>query len=678
MSIKPKSEDKLRAKELRLLIRKHSYKYHVLDDPDIKDSDYDLLFQELIFLELRFPVLISKTSPTQRVGSKPAKGFKKVIHKSQMLSLDNAFNVADMEDFDRRVKERLNVTNEVDYCCEPKLDGVAVNLFYKQGKLEKAATRGDGKTGEDITHNIRTLPSVPLVLSKGNQYVNIPNSLEVRGEIFIETKDFKKVNQEAKKKGKKTFANPRNAAAGSLRQLDPKVTASRPLKLFIHGYGSSDSPKEKIPGSQYDILQLFSNWGFPVNKEARVFKGVNECSNYFDNIENLRNKLPYEIDGVVYKVNKFDLQEKLGQVSRAPRWAVARKFPAEIGTTKVKAISYQVGRLGSITPVAELEPVKIAGVTILNASLHNFDEIARLDIRVGDVVFIKRAGDVIPQITKVNLEKSKNRLKKIRSPRKCPSCGSFLVRERDATALRCPENQTCPAQMSEAIKHFASRRAMNIDGLGEKIILQLIQKDYIKDISDLYKIEKKDLTKLEGFAEKSASNLVNSIAKSKDSTLERFIYGLGIREVGESTALSLAYNYGSMKNLMKATQEELEEINDIGPVAARFIKDYFFQKDSNQLVSKLLTYGFNLSLPIRNLDSNFSNKNIVISGSFISISRQQLKEELIKRGAKVTSSISRKTDLLVLGENPGSKLAKAQEFKVEILNEQKVNDLLDK
>jgi len=675
--MKPKSEDKLRAKELRLLIRKHSYKYHVLDDPDIKDSDYDLLFQELISLESRFPVLVSKTSPTQRVGSKPAKGFKKVTHKSQMLSLDNAFDISDMEDFDRRVKERLNVTNEVDYCCEPKLDGVAVNLIYKQGKLDKAATRGDGNTGEDITHNIRTLPSVPLVLSNESQNFNIPDSLEVRGEIFIETNSFKRVNQEAKKKGKKTFANPRNAAAGSLRQLDPKVTASRPLKLFIHGYGSSDSPKGKIPSSQYDILQLFSDWGLPVNKETKIVKGVNDCSNYFDNIENLRNKLPYEIDGVVYKVDKFDQQEKLGQVSRAPRWAVARKFPAEIGTTKVKAISYQVGRLGSITPVAELEPVKIGGVTILNASLHNFDEIARLDTRVGDTVFIKRAGDVIPQITKVNFEKRKKGLKKISSPINCPSCGSLLVRERDATALRCPKNQKCPAQIAEAIKHFASRNAMNIDGLGEKIIQQLIQKNYIKDIADLYKLEKKLLAKLEGFAEKSASNLVNSIAISKDSTLERFIYALGIREVGESTALSLAYNFGSIKNLMKATQEELEEINDIGPVAAGFIKDYFFQKDSNQLISKLLTYGFNLIPPVRNLDSNFSNKIIVITGSFNSISRRVLKEELIKRGGKVTSSISQKTDLLILGENPGSKLAKAQELKVEILNEEKINQLLN-
>lgn len=675
--MKPTSQDKLLARELRALIRTHSYNYHVLDDPDIKDSEYDLLFQELISLESKFPVLVSKTSPTQRVGSKPAKGFEKVTHKSQMLSLDNAFSAKDMEDFDRRVKERLTEENEVDYCCEPKLDGVAVNLFYKQGKLEKAATRGDGNTGEDITHNIRTLPSVPLVLSNGSKYLKIPNFLEVRGEVFIETADFSEVNQEAKRNGKKTFANPRNAAAGSLRQLDPRVTASRSLKLFIHGYGSSDSPQRQMQDSQYDILHLFSNWGFPVNPETRVVKGINQCRNYFVHIEKLRKKLPYEIDGVVYKVNKFDSQKKLGQVSRAPRWAIARKFPAEIGTTLVKAISYQVGRLGSITPVAELKPVKIGGVTILNASLHNFDEIARLDIRTGDTVFIKRAGDVIPQITKVNFEKRQKKLKKTRSPRKCPSCGSLLVREEGAAALRCTENQKCPAQMAEAIKHFASRNAMNIDGLGEKIIQQLIQKDYITDISDLYKLEKKDLAKLEGFADKSASNLVNSITQSKDNTLQRFIYALGIREVGESTALSLASNYGSISELMKATQEELEEINDIGPVAARFINDYFLQKTSNQLVTNLLTCGFNLIPPLRNLDPNFSDKVIVITGSFISISRRQLKEELIKRGAKVTSSISRKTDLLVVGENPGSKLAKAQELEVEILKEQEVNELLN-
>ena len=402
--MKHNSEDKLRLEELKSLIQLHSYKYHVLDAPEILDSEYDLLFRELLFLESKFPDLVSKNSPTQRVGMKPAEGFKKITHDSPMLSLDNAFSNKDLKEFHRRVKERLAEELELYYCCELKLDGVAVNLFYKDGKFDKAATRGDGSTGEDITHNIRTLSSVPLILSEENSDYKVPSSLEVRGEVFIRTKDFRLVNKEAIKKGRKIFANPRNAAAGSLRQLDPRVTSSRPLKLFIHGYGSSDASVEDFPNNQYDTLQLFRSWGFPVNPETKVVKGIDKCIEYFSSIENLRKSLPYEIDGVVYKLNSLNLQKNLGQISRTPRWAIARKFPAETGRTTVNSISFQVGRLGSITPVAELEPVKIGGVSISNASLHNFDEITRLDIREGDLVFIKRAGDVIPQITKVDFK----------------------------------------------------------------------------------------------------------------------------------------------------------------------------------------------------------------------------------------------------------------------------------
>ena len=675
--MKPNSEDELRLEELKSLIQLHSYKYHVLDDPEILDSKYDLLFQELLFLESKFPDLVSKNSPSQRVGMKPSEGFKKITHDSPMLSLDNAFSSKDLKEFHRRVTERLAEELELDYCCELKLDGVAVNLFYKDGKFDKAATRGDGSTGEDVTHNIRTLSSVPLILSDENADYKVPSLLEVRGEVFIRVKDFKLVNKKAIEKGRKVFANPRNAAAGSLRQLDPRVTSSRPLKLFIHGYGSSDASEEDFPNNQYDTLQLFRSWGFPVTPETKVVKGIDKCIEYFLSIENLRKSLPYEIDGVVYKLNLLNLQKKLGQVSRTPRWAIARKFPAETGRTTVKSISFQVGRLGSITPVAELEPIKIGGVSISNASLHNFDEITRLDIRKGDLVFIKRAGDVIPQITKVEFKSRKKDSKEIKIPKRCPSCNKPLYRDEGFAALRCINSQNCPAQLVEVIKHFVSRNGMNIEGLGEKIIEQLILKELINDVSDLYKLKDEELINLQGFAAKSASNLIESIDASKETTLQRFIYALGIREVGESTALNLALNYQTIDMLIKATEEDLIEINDIGPVAAKFIYEYFSKESSSKLVTSLLPSGIQLAFPQKKFDSNFGQKTIVMTGSFNSVSRNQLKEQLQNRGAKVTSNVSSKTDVLIVGNNPGSKLAKARELEIEILTEQEIIDLIN-
>jgi DNA ligase (NAD+) len=675
--MKPSSEDKLRVKELTALIQIHSYRYHVLDEPEIKDSEYDRLFQKLLSLEEKFPELLAISSPTQRVGSKPASGFKKITHGSPMLSLENAFSVKDLKDFDRRVKERLTNTESLDYCCELKLDGVAVNLFYKKGKLDKAATRGDGSVGEDITHNIKTLPSVPLELLKGSNNKGIPNSLEVRGEVFIESSKFESINKTSKESGKKIFANPRNAAAGSLRQLDPKITASRPLKLFIHGYGSADSTDKNIPDNQYEVLQLFQSWGLPVNPETKVVRGIDECINYFLNIEGIRKKLAYEIDGVVYKVNRFNLQKKLGQVARAPRWAIARKFPAETGKTVVNSISFQVGRLGSITPVADLKPVKIGGVTISNASLHNFDEVNRLDVRKGDSVIVKRAGDVIPQITKVDNRNRIKRSSKTKPPKECPSCGSKLARDEGAIALRCLETQSCPAQLLEMIKHFVSRNAMNIEGLGEKILQQLIEKELIKDFAGLYELQERDLIQLEGFAFKSASNLINSIEGSKDTSLQRFIYALGIREVGETTALNLALNYSDVESLMESNREDLIEINDIGPVAADFIIEYFSNENSVDLITKLLSFGFKLSPPKKDTHPIFSGKTVVITGSFSSFSRNRLKEELINKGAKVTSSVSMKTNLLISGEKPGSKLTKASELGISVLTEQELIDLLN-
>ena len=674
--MKPSSEDKLRVDKLRSLIQLHSYKYHVQDNPEISDSEYDSLFQELLSLESNFPSLLSKNSPTQRVGSKPSNAFRKISHDSPMLSLENAFDNQDLKDFDKRVKERIVGKREVDYCCEPKLDGIAVNLFYKKGKLDKAATRGDGSIGEDITHNVRTIKSIPLLLSDAHKKYSVPNSLEVRGEIFIAKNDFKRVNEEAMKKGNKVFANPRNAAAGSLRQLDPQITASRPLKFFIYGYGSSDVIEKNFPVNQFDMLQLFSIWGFPINEETRIVRGIDACEKYFESIERLRETLAYEIDGVVFKVNGFNLQNDLGHISRAPRWAIARKFTAEIGKTVIESISFQVGRLGSVTPVAELRPMRIGGVTISNASLHNFDEVTRLDVREGDVVFVKRAGDVIPQITKVDLKKRKKGSSKIRMPRKCPSCGSILLKEEGMSALRCKASQSCPSQVEEAIKHFASRNAMNIDGLGERIIRLLIKKNLINDVSDLYSLKEEDLIRLEGFASKSAFNLIESIGKSKGTSLQKFIYALGIREVGESTAYNLAFYFGSLEKLLEAKEEELIKIKDIGPVAVKFIKDYFLEKNSKKIISKLLSHGIKLTYPVKATNATFSGKAVVITGSFSSISRNKLKEELINRGAKVAASISTRTDLLIVGKNPGSKLGKAKDLEIDILREQEVENLL--
>ena len=675
--MRSKKEDKLQIDQLVSLIRKHSYKYHVLDEPEIEDHEYDKLFQELLLLEKKFPELLSKTSPSQRVGSKPASGFEKIPHGSPMLSLDNAFNQKELEDFDKRIKERLMLDEDLEYCCEPKLDGVAVNLFYRNGVLEKAATRGDGTVGEDVTHNIKTLPSIPLELLSNKDSPKVPGSLEVRGEVFIETTEFKMINRSLKESGGRSFANPRNAAAGSLRQLNPEVTASRPLKLFIHGYGSSDLPEKVLPSNQFQMLQLFQLWGLPINIDTKVVKGIKACNEYFLTTEGMRKTLSYEIDGVVYKVNELKLQKRLGKVARAPRWAIARKFAAETGKTVVSSITFQVGRLGSITPVAELKPLKVGGVTISNASLHNFDEIDRLDVREGDAVIIKRAGDVIPQISKVDIKGSGKRKNKIKKPNKCPSCGGSLYRDEGAAALRCKKGEKCPAQLIEIIKHFVSRNALNIDGLGDKIIRLLIKKKLITDVSDLYEIKENDLVKLDGFASKSASNLITSIKSSKDTSFQRFIYALGIREVGEATALNLALNFTDLKKLMTASIEDLLGINEIGPVAANFIKDYFTCSNNINLVNKLISQGFKLSSPKTDLSSAFSRKTVVITGSFSSFSRNELKEELINRGARVTNSITNKTDYLISGEKPGSKLSKAKELEIKILFEKEILALLN-
>ncbi len=660
-------KDKKRYEELKEIIQKHAYLYHTEDKPEISDAEYDLYFKELLDLEKAHPNFVDSNSPSQRVGSKPLDGFTKSEHLSPMLSLENAFNDEDLIDFERKIKERSLVEGGIVYSAEPKLDGVAVNLLYENGKLVKASTRGDGKVGEDITHNIKTIKTIPLALI-GSKF---PNSLEVRGEVFINKSDFDQINEDSEKKGEKVFANPRNAAAGSLRQLDPSVTSKRPLKIFIYGFGVLED--KDLPDNQYEMLSMASRWGLPINSETKICNSLQESIDYFEYISSKRDKLNYEIDGVVYKVNDFGLQKKLGQVSRAPRWAIARKFPAEVGRTLLKKISFQVGRLGSITPVAELDPVLVGGVTISNASLHNFDEIDRLDVREGDHVLLKRAGDVIPQIIEVDLKVRPESAKKVKIPQFCPCCEEPLNKDEDGVVLRC-NNKKCPDQLIEVFKHFVSRNAMNIDGLGEKILEQFIEEKLITKIDDLYSLTHEEISELPGLGDKSAKNLIESIEKSKKISMNRFIYALGIREVGETTALNLSLHFSNLEELMGADQDDLLEINDIGPVAATYIEEYFKDKSNRDTLYSLLEKGITLETNKIISDSFVLGKTIVITGSFSSFSRSQLKETLIKMGAKVSSSVSSKTDYLVSGTSPGSKLKKAEELGITIINEQEVEN----
>ena len=665
---------KERVIELHKLINFHSYNYHSLDSPSIEDHEYDALFNELLNLEAEYPSYKYSYSPSQRVGSEPLEGFVKVEHLAPMLSLDNAFNSDDMHDFNKRILDRLTGKEAISYSCEPKLDGIAVNLLYKNGYIEKATTRGDGKVGEDITHNVKTINSIPLSLM--NDESELPNLIEIRGEVFIEKDDFDSNNKKAAKLGQKTFANPRNAAAGSLRQLDPTVAASRPLKFFAHGIGFIDKGNFELPESQSDTLKLYKAWGLPTNPLSDVVSNIEECEDYFEKVSNQRQKLPYEIDGVVFKVNDLKDQITLGQVSRAPRWAIARKFPAEVGTTFVKKISFQVGRVGSITPVAEFEPVNIGGVIVSHASIHNFDEIERLDVREGDTVRVKRAGDVIPQIISVDIGKRKKTSTEVQPPDSCPSCDGKLIKPDGEAILRCTAGLSCPAQKCESLIHFVSRNALNIDGLGERIIDLLVERGLVSNFADLFKLKKDDILKLDGFRDKSATNLLDSINAAKNTTLARFIYSLGIREVGEATALNLALNFNNIAAFLVATEEDLLEINDIGPVASKFILEFLSKKENIKLVNDLLHLGVSPE-DIKIEDNHpFSSKSIVITGSFTNIARSQLKEELIRVGARVTSSVSAKTDFLVSGEKPGSKLKKATDLGIKILEEEEALKLL--
>lgn len=654
-----------RAKELRELIEYHNYRYYTLDDPLISDAEFDRLMRELEALEREYPALITPDSPTQRVGAKPAEGFGEVRHDLPMLSLANAFTVAEVKAFDRRVREALRV-ERLEYTAEPKLDGLAISLRYEMGMLACAATRGDGYQGEDVTQNIRTLRSIPLRL-RGRDY---PRILEVRGEIYMTKEGFRALNEQQLGSGGKVFANPRNAAAGSVRQLDPRITASRPLMIFCYGTGKVEGGE--IPPRHSEVLARLKEWGLRVSPEVAVMQGIEDCLDYYRKINEKRHQLPYEIDGVVYKVNELKHQEALGFIARAPRWAIAHKFPPEERESRVLAIEVQVGRTGALTPVARLEPVFVGGVTVTNATLHNQDEVDRKDVRVGDTVLVRRAGEVIPEVVRVILEKRPPGTERYQIPSRCPVCGSEVIRPEGEAVARCTGSLICAAQRIQAILHFASRRAMDIQGLGEKLVEQLVERDEVRTVADLYGLTEERLVKLERMGKKSAANLVSALEKSKNATLARFLYALGIRDVGEATARLLAQHFGSLEAIMGASEEELEAIPDIGPVVAANIAAFFRQAHNIEIIDRLRKAG--IRWQERGVAAGgakpLSGLSFVITGTLQSMTREQAKERLQALGAKVSSSVSKNTSFVVVGVEPGSKAERARELEIPTLDEE--------
>ena len=650
----------------------------MLDAPEIPDVEYDKLIKQLQNLELTHPELITPDSPTQRVGGAPLSQFSSIRHQLPMLSLDNVFDESSFIAFNKRIKDRLELDEEqaVEYCCELKLDGLAVSLLYENGQLIQAATRGDGTTGEDITANVRTIKTIPLVL----QGENIPSRLEVRGEVFMTHKGFAKLNAEAEKRNEKIFANPRNAAAGSLRQLDPKITAKRPLTFFCYGVGINEGAD--LPNTHYARLMQFKAWGLPVSDKVQIRHGAQEALDYFKQIGDQRMSLDFDIDGVVIKVNSITEQEQLGFVARAPRWATAFKFPAQEEVTKLNKVDFQVGRTGAITPVARLEPVSVAGVIVSNATLHNSDEIIRLGIREGDYVTVRRAGDVIPQIVAVIKDRRPADTKEIIFPTHCPICGSIIVRDEGQAISRCAGGLICQAQRKEALKHFVSRRAMNVEGLGDKIIEQLVDKEYVKTPADLYKLTVPILCSLDKVGEKLANNLLGALDKSKNTSLNRFIFALGIPNVGEVTAENLVNQLGNLTAIENASLEQLQSVNDIGAVIAESIIDFFQEPHNRTVIDQLISEEIGIHWPdveiqLLTTDSPFSDKTVVLTGTLSILTRDEAKAKLKQLGAKVTGSVSKKTDFVIAGEAAGSKLTKAQELGIKVIDEQELINLLN-
>jgi DNA ligase (NAD+) len=653
-----------RISQLREAIDHHNYRYYVLDDPAVSDAEYDRLMRELEALERDHPELRSPDSPTQRVGAAPSQAFEQIRHELPMLSLANALAEEEMAAFDARVREHLEV-DQVDYAAEPKLDGLAISILYEDGLLARAATRGDGTRGEDVTANVRTLRSVPLrLLGRG-----VPRRLEVRGEIYMTREGFRKLNAEQAARGAKQFANPRNAAAGSVRQLDPKVTASRPLTICCYGLGLLEGAPP--PERQSAALSMLRDLGLRVSGESEVVRGLEGCLDYYRRLAARRPRLGYDIDGVVFKVDWIAQQNVLGSVSRAPRWAIAYKFPPEEATTEVLAIEVQVGRTGILTPVARLAPIEVGGVTVTNATLHNQDEIERKDVRVGDTVVVHRAGDVIPEVISVVHQDRRRGARRFRMPERCPRCGSAVVRAPDEAAHRCSGGLVCPAQRVQAILHFASRRALDIDGLGEKLVEQLVERGMVKDVSDLYRLTAEQLAGLDRMAEKSAENLLNALERSRSTTLPRFLHALGIPDVGEATAQRLAAHFGSLEALMDAGEEALLEVPDVGPVVARELAAFFGNAHNARIVERLRAAGIHWpeASPRARAGGRLSGKTFVLTGALEGLTREAAKERLKELGARVSGSVSARTDYVVVGAEPGSKAAKAEALGITMLDE---------
>ena len=664
-----------RVAELREAINEHNHRYYVLDQPTIPDAEYDNLFRQLQALETAFPALVSADSPTQRVGVAPVAGFASAQHRVPMLSLNNAFSDADIQAFDKRVRDALDVAH-VDYFCELKFDGLAVNLTYENGILVRGATRGDGNTGEDVTANLRTIRAIPLRLAG----TATPEILEVRGEVIMFKKDFLQMNHRQRESGEKEFVNPRNAAAGALRQLDPRMTALRPLRFFAYGIGESSTPE--IAATHEALLQRLAAFTLPVNALGRVCRGAESVLNFHREIGARRATLPYEIDGVVYKVNRLDFQSQLGFVSRAPRFAIAHKFPAEEALTEVLGIDVQVGRTGALTPVARLKPVFVGGVTVTNATLHNEDEVRRKDVRIGDTVTVRRAGDVIPEVVAVLLERRPDHAKAFVMPTTCPICGSHAVRGADEAVSRCTGGLICSAQRKQAILHFASRRAMDIEGLGDKLVDQLVDAGLIKSLADIYAVSREQLSGLERMGDKSAANLLEGIENSKHTTLQRFIYALGIRTVGESTARDLARHFGGLEALLDADLQALQRVPDVGPVVAQAVVDFLAEPHNRAVINALRGHGivWQETAPRSTNEiapSKAGGKTFVLTGTLPNLTRDEAKARIEAAGGKVAGSVSKKTDYVVAGEEAGTKRVKANELGIALLDEAGLLALLE-
>ncbi len=664
------SEIEARAEKLRQQLNEHNYYYYVLDEPVIPDAEYDRLMRQLQQLEQQYPQLQRPDSPTQRVGGAVLEAFSKVGHQVPMLSLDNGFDAEEIAAFDRRIGERLE-QQVVHYACEPKLDGLAVTLRYEKGCLVQAATRGDGFTGEEITANVRTIKTVPLHLRDG-----YPELLEVRGEVYLPKAGFLALNAQQQQRGEKQFVNPRNAAAGSLRQLDSKVAAERPLAIFCYGLGECSD--ETFASRHDQMLQRFKTLGLRVNDQSVVVTTVAEALAYYQQLLNKREQLPYEIDGVVYKVNDFQQQQQLGYLSRAPRWAIAHKFPAEEALSKILAVEFQVGRTGVLTPVARLQPTQVGGATVSNATLHNMDEVAEKDIRIGDVVIIRRAGDVIPQVVSVVMAQRSDATEEIILPSHCPVCHAEVVRVEGETAARCQGGLYCSAQKKERLKHFASRRAMNVDGLGDKLIDQLVEQKLVDDVTDIYQLTLTQLANLERMGERSAQNLLEALEQSKATTLPRFLYALGIREVGESTAKNLANYFGTLEALQQADEEQLVQVADVGQIVGENVRAFFSDQHNCEIITTLRQLGINWPAitPQSEQSKPLQGKTYVLTGALENYSRDQAKLALENLGAKVASSVSKKTTAVIAGRDAGSKLEKAERLGVAVLDEQALEQLL--